>query len=217
MIGNPPLKRKEKLVAVGLDLFAEHGFSRTTIKDIARMAGGNSALIYYYFRDKAALLRAAIAQAISLTHEQYIGLASKHRGPMGQIDAWLDANALSVNQIRKLVKVMLDYSSEGQGDAEINDAIQKFYELERMILVEGIRQGIHDGVFRPTDPERLASRVSVYLDGVMVASLIRKNFNLEGAWADLKRVLNEHLRPDDGGARPTTADQNFSLETSNTF
>lgn len=41
-------------------LFAEQGYARTTIKQIGRAAGVNSALLYYYFTDKEELYQEAL-------------------------------------------------------------------------------------------------------------------------------------------------------------
>ncbi|MEP7176615.1 MAG: helix-turn-helix domain-containing protein, partial [Gemmatimonadales bacterium] len=45
-------------------LFADQGFARTTIKQIGRQAGVNSALLYYYFADKDRLYREVLARFI---------------------------------------------------------------------------------------------------------------------------------------------------------
>lgn len=53
---------REKLVMAALRLFAEHGFSKTSIRDIAEAAQANVAAIAYYFGDKAGLYRAAFSE-----------------------------------------------------------------------------------------------------------------------------------------------------------
>lgn len=189
--------RHSELAAVALDLFAERGFSGISIKEIARSAGINPALIYYYYKDKADLFRAAIAQAVSVAHQQYLQLRLKNDDPMGRIHAWLESNVVLAQRIRSLVKIMLDYSSAGMRNRGIDTAIREFYELERMILVESIRRGISEGVFASTDSDRLAAMISVYLDGVMVASSIREGFDMDEAIANVKGLLMRYLHPDD--------------------
>jgi AcrR family transcriptional regulator len=189
--------RHAELAAVALDLFAERGFSGISIKDIAKKAGINPALIYYYYKDKADLFRAAIAQAVSVAHQQYLQLRLKNDEPMGRIHAWLESNVVLAQRIRSLVKIMLDYSSAGMRNRGIDTAIREFYELERMILVESIRRGISEGVFAPTDADRLAALISVYLDGVMVASSIREVFDMDEAIGNVKDLLMRYLQPDE--------------------
>jgi AcrR family transcriptional regulator len=52
--------RREQLLSVALDTFAENGFRGSTVRDIARAAGITEGLIYHYFPSKSALLRAVI-------------------------------------------------------------------------------------------------------------------------------------------------------------
>ena len=185
--------RHEELASIALDLFAERGFFDTSIKTIAKKAGINPALIYYYYKDKADLFRAAIVQAVSVAHRQYLGLPLKSDDPLGRIHAWLEINVVLAQRMRSLVKIMLDYSSAAVRNREIDTAIREFYELERMILVESIRRGISDGIFRPTDADQLATLISIHLDGVTVASSIREVFDMDLAIANLKALVGRYL------------------------
>jgi AcrR family transcriptional regulator len=47
---------REKLLASAERLFADHGFDGVSVRDIANIAGVNSALVGYYFRGKEGLL-----------------------------------------------------------------------------------------------------------------------------------------------------------------
>ncbi len=181
--------RKEALTRVAMDLFAERGFTDVTIKDVATAAGVNPALIYYYFTDKTDLFRATLVQAVSEAHKNYIELRSKHEDPLNRINAWFDTNVQLSEPIRKLVKMMLDYSGSKIHFPGIDAVIKEFYELERKILAESIRVGINQGLFERTDPDKLAAFVSIHLDGIMVASMIRDEFDLTGEMSELKQIL----------------------------
>lgn len=183
------LDRKEALTRVAMDLFAERGFTDVTIKDVATVAGVNPALIYYYFTDKTDLFRATLVQAVSEAHKNYIELRSKYEDPMNRINAWFDTNVQLSEPIRKLVKMMLDYSGSNIHFPGIDTVIKEFYELERRILAESIRVGINQGLFKQSDPEKLAAFVSIHLDGIMVASMIRTEFDIAREMAELKQVL----------------------------
>ena len=61
-------------MAVAMDLFCERDFASVTIKDIARAAKVNSALIYYYFADKEDLFRVMIEHAILRALDNYARL-----------------------------------------------------------------------------------------------------------------------------------------------
>lgn len=54
---------RERLLRAGLALFAQHGFSKTSTREIAVAAHTNIAAISYYFGDKAGLYRAVFFES----------------------------------------------------------------------------------------------------------------------------------------------------------
>ncbi len=67
----PPEERREQIVRGAFQIFAEKGFDATTNKEIARTAGiSSTGLIYHYFKDKIALLRAVIEMQLGERPEQ---------------------------------------------------------------------------------------------------------------------------------------------------
>lgn len=56
---------RERLLLAGLRLFAQHGFNKTSTREIAEAAQVNIAAISYYFGDKAGLYRAVFAGPLS--------------------------------------------------------------------------------------------------------------------------------------------------------
>jgi AcrR family transcriptional regulator len=57
-------KRRGQIVAAATKLFSEQGFYRTTIKDIARLAGISSGLIYQYVREKEDVLLLVLLEVV---------------------------------------------------------------------------------------------------------------------------------------------------------
>lgn len=190
---NATKSRAVELTVTALDLFAERDFASVTIKDIANACGVNTALIYYYFENKEDLFRATIENAITEALENYTNLRKRHDDPVDLINDWFDTNLELSGSIRKLVKVMLDYSGSRISISSIDSEINNFYDVERSILSDSIRRGIEQGIFHAADPDRLALFVSTHLDGIMVAAMIRKDFNLDTAMAALREILWFHL------------------------
>src|SRR5947209_16672542 len=54
--------RREQIIDAAMCVFSQKGFTRATNKDIAREAGITSGLIYHYFKNKEALLKAVIEE-----------------------------------------------------------------------------------------------------------------------------------------------------------
>jgi AcrR family transcriptional regulator len=179
--------RVDKFLATALDLFAERNFASVTIKDIAQSLGVNTALIYYYFDSKTDLFRATIEHAVGRAFENVRTLEDKSADPPTVISAWLENHVNKYAEIHRFVKIALDFRGAHEGDPDIANAIERFYDEERKLLSKVIRQGIKQGLFKPVDPNRMAQFISTYLDGCMVRSVILSDFDLEDAVRDLHR------------------------------
>lgn len=58
-------EKKKRIQEIATKLFVEKGFENTTIRDIARATGSNSAAIYYYFENKEGLLYQVLDETAS--------------------------------------------------------------------------------------------------------------------------------------------------------
>jgi AcrR family transcriptional regulator len=54
--------RREQIIDAAMRVFAQKGYARATNRDVAREAGITTGLIYYYFKSKEDLLRAALEE-----------------------------------------------------------------------------------------------------------------------------------------------------------
>ena len=50
------LDKRELLIQAAVDLFAQKGFTETSVRDIGKAAKVNTSLVYYYFKDKEEIL-----------------------------------------------------------------------------------------------------------------------------------------------------------------
>jgi TetR/AcrR family transcriptional regulator len=65
-----PEKTRAAILKAALEEFAHEGVTGARTDEIARRAGVNKALIYYYFKDKEGLYAAALEQVFSGLHER---------------------------------------------------------------------------------------------------------------------------------------------------
>lgn len=186
--------RREQLLLVALDLFSRQDFSTVTIKAIAAEAGINTGLIYYYFESKQHLFRSALEFAVLRIMDQYRALHVRHQHPVYLMRHWFANNIKMSNMLRQLLKITLDYNSRSESDFLISDLIEQFYrEEEQGILSSCIQRGKEMGIFKNVDSDATARFVSIHLDGIMLAPLVRQDFEVAANIDELEIFLWRYL------------------------
>jgi len=72
-----PEKTRAAILKAALEEFAHEGVTGARTDEIARRAGVNKALLYYYFKDKEGLYAAALEQVFSGLHERVAGVLER--------------------------------------------------------------------------------------------------------------------------------------------
>src|SRR6202020_18082 len=56
---------RERIQGVALELFAEHGYEKTSLREIAERLGVTKAALYYYFKSKEDIVRSLIEDYVA--------------------------------------------------------------------------------------------------------------------------------------------------------
>ena len=101
-----------------------------SIRDIAKAAKLNSAMLYYHFKDKEDLYRAAIDTAIDEEHCN----TEKHENPAETISAWFDVHVKLYKQLRNVIKISLDCKGVVAGVPDSRQPIKRFVRTKGRFL-----------------------------------------------------------------------------------
>ncbi len=192
------------LAKVALNLFAERQYASVSTREIGRAAGANSAMIYYYFKDKQDLFRAALDYAIDDAFRLFdVHLKSdKHDNAADAINAWFDVHVALYKQLRAVLKISVDCKGLVGNIPEADEPIKRFYKHENEILQGLVREGIADGIFThgSVSPAMVATMISTMLDGALARSIYLEDFDLhktvEGFKTATLQYLGYRLPPD---------------------
>ncbi|MDD4924106.1 MAG: TetR/AcrR family transcriptional regulator [Dehalococcoidales bacterium] len=130
-------------------MFAEGGFARTTVKDIATSAGISNGLMYHYFPSKEKLLEAAIEKHSFLPHLRVIlkGTEEPCREVLKKIAArFSDILKQENNSIRILLQ-------EGHSNAEVKKVWDSLSSEGSLILQQYLSSRIAAGELKPHNTE----------------------------------------------------------------
>ena len=151
--GQPEESRAAILRAAAKE-FAEHGTAGARTDAIARAAGVNKALLYYYFKDKETLYLAVLEDAFSGLKKTVFRVLDGNLPPREKMLAYVGAyfDFIASNQLYpRLMQREMMRAREGQ--SQIIDKIVKNYIQPIFGRVsELLRKGIAEGEFRPVNP-----------------------------------------------------------------
>ena len=135
--------------------FANRGFARARLEDIAEPVGITRAAIIYHFGDKQALYTAVLEATFS-------ALAARIR-------AALEANAPHAERLERLIGAWVDYAAErptlarlfmrevADSPGELTPELRQLVDPMFSVVTEGIEKGQQEGAFRPVDPALVVS------------------------------------------------------------
>jgi TetR/AcrR family transcriptional regulator len=157
-----PEKTRAAILSAALEEFAHEGVAGARTEEIARNAGVNKALLYYYFKDKDGLYAAVLEQVFT--------------GLSGEVTAVLDRQDLSPRQKLLLyAETHFDYMGRSplfprvlqrefmrggrNATALASRIVERYARPIYMQLIRLIVQGCESGDFRPCDPAQTVTSI----------------------------------------------------------
>lgn len=136
----------EVLLHAAAEVFAEQGYERAGVAEIARRAGVTTGAIYSRYTGKAEMLLAAVDLHVPDEIQQL--LRSDHPGESAT-DVLASLGAHLVDDLPKGYGLFLEAIVAGRRDSELAAAIRRRVEDEDARLAELVDEATTDGVFDP--------------------------------------------------------------------
>ncbi|WP_156744753.1 TetR/AcrR family transcriptional regulator, partial [Mycobacterium sp. 852014-52450_SCH5900713] len=89
-VGAEGEQTRARIIAAAMRCVAEMGYSRTTIREIARAAGMTSGSLYHYFPNKSELLEATVTEMEGIASPRLRAAAAGAGTAIDRIEAVLD-------------------------------------------------------------------------------------------------------------------------------
>ncbi len=151
-----PEKTRAAILKSALEEFAQEGVTGARTDEIARRAGVNKALLYYYFKDKEGLYAAALEQVFSGLHDRVMPVLGNHALPprerlLRYVAAHFDYIADSPLYPRLVQREFM--RGTGKTLSQVAGRIlERFGKPLYTKLATLVSDGIESGDFRKVDP-----------------------------------------------------------------
>ena len=159
--------RREQIVRATIRCLAREGYTRLTMKQVAREAGVSQGILHYYFADKRAML-AATLEAVTRDLDRRVAAAQSRTG--GDARARLRALVRACLEVAvsrpEFWVVFVEFWGEMLHDRRLRDLNTAVYSRTRRLIGRLIAEGVRAGRFRPVDPRRASAVVLGLIDGL---------------------------------------------------
>lgn len=155
MTDDPDLaqKRRRQIVAAATQLFSSQGFYRTTVKDIANLAGISSGLIYHYIHDKDDVLLLVLLEVLD-AYAREIPLALEGiQDPLERLMTSVSAYCRVVDQHR--AATVLAYRSTKSLPTEKREMVQKREVETNQNITAEVKNCMRCGLIQKTNADVL--------------------------------------------------------------
>tara|TARA_R100001377_G_scaffold84872_1_gene69455 strand:+ start:189 stop:827 length:639 start_codon:yes stop_codon:yes gene_type:complete len=170
--------RRESILDAAESIFFSKGFANSSMGEIAKQAQLSRALLYVYFKDKAAIMRGVMLRA-ALTLEEYFSRALQ-AGTNGskQIDGIGHAYYAFSKEQTNYFNVLMQLTTFPESKAD-NSQVEEIFDCRERItalMEEALRNGVQDGSLNAAhlqDTSQTAYFLQGALHGVIMATRTR--------------------------------------------
>jgi AcrR family transcriptional regulator len=175
--------RRRRIQAAARGVFAEKGYAKTSIEQIARQANLSVGAIYLYFRSKEDLYVSLLEDTLDHVSADLCGLRTADRLPAGRLHAawshlveWASRDVEATRVLRFVCQpgVRAQLSDEVAAGA----AARLTFVRDQLALI--VKDGASAGAYRPTDATAAASLLFTLFLGLLQQENARENLGLPG-------------------------------------
>jgi TetR/AcrR family transcriptional regulator len=173
-----PEKTRAAILNAALHEFATETVAGARTEEIARKAGVNKALLYYYFQDKESLYGAVLDDVFENMRTRLLSVLNSELSPRQKILDFAAAHFDFVASAPEYPRVVQHETMRAgrQKSPHLKRLAQNYFQPIYARLLEVLDEGIASGEFRAVDPRRFAMAmgnvVTHYFNSLPVAQLL---------------------------------------------
>ncbi|MFD5699663.1 TetR/AcrR family transcriptional regulator [Streptomyces lasiicapitis] len=153
----PSPERREELLRIAADVFAEQGYNATTVRKIADAAGMLAGSLYYHFDSKESMLEEILRTFLTELWDGYDSVLSAPLGPRETLEALVTESFREIDRHRSAVAIYQKESKHLVAQTRFEYLVESQQRFEKAWLTT-LERGVTDGVFRADLDVRLAYR-----------------------------------------------------------
>jgi AcrR family transcriptional regulator len=165
-------QRKEQILTAAKHTFAQNGYRRTKIDQIADYLNVGKGTLYRYFTNKKSLFLAVFEQGVNKLLKIIKETVLPITDPRLRLATAVRTYFEFFEKDRELIEIIMQVRSEFKDD--YRRVFLASYSEYIVKIQENLRNGVSTGIFREMDVEKTAEAISGTLQGVLQSFYVRE-------------------------------------------
>jgi len=188
-------ERKSQILDAAMETFAEKGFHKTRMSDIAETSGLSKGSLYWYFDSKDAIILNLLERVFEPELRELTALLSDHRSTEERLLIYANRAGEDILKMLKWMPLVYDFIALAFRQEIIKTTIQNYYKKNIDLLVTIIQQGIDAGEFKTDSAQDAAIALSAIVEGtVMLWFYDPENIDIQTHIRSNTKLLLEGLK-----------------------
>ena len=166
-VGAKGEETRQRIIAAAMRCVAEMGYSRATIREIARVAGMTSGSLYHYFPNKAELVKATFLDLAEFAVPRLAAAADRVDGVLNKLMAVFDEGDQLMRDYPFAVAFDRAIHVESPEHLHLAEDSDTIFHALRGVVIGIVEQAEREGVLnKGTDSESAANAVYAVMRGL---------------------------------------------------
>lgn len=176
-------EKRDKIFQAGLRLFAQNGYSKTTIKDIAAEANVSFGTVFTYFDNKEELFHLCVTEPI----EEFRNYLLETSGILGnfsldKLKEMVDEHVAYFLEKEDYLRVIQYVIGQPERFSEMMEELDQFSDEFMSFIQNVVKTGMKKGVLPESNPEEVGYGYLAFLMGARLTFTDHANVQLTNAF-----------------------------------
>ncbi len=188
-------ERKTQILDAAMETFAEKGFHKTRMSDIAETSGLSKGSLYWYFDSKESIILNLLDRFFEPELKEFKAILTDERPALDRVYHYADRAGQDIIKMLNWMPIFYDFIALAFRQEIIRKAISRYYRLNVNLLESLIQQGIDAGEFQTESALDGAIAISAVIEGTIVLWFYDPdNINIQNHIKSNIRLLLEGIK-----------------------
>ena len=161
-------ERKEQIATAATKIFAEQGFDRARMDDIASEANLSKGTLYLYFKSKDAIIKHILDRLFAREISDLQALANASLPAEEKLLTFSEQMIAGMQNWTKLIPIMYEFLGRLFRQSVVQEAFKSYFRSYLNLLTPIIQEGIDSGEFRARNANDIAITIGAIFEGTIL-------------------------------------------------